>query len=777
MKRLFHKNVRQVFLTTVLIGVAILAWLHWWGVPGWIKGAVLGELAKRGINAEIESLSFDPWRGLVAEKMTVRLPGADQFSFQADEVRLEIGMTPLLKGHVVVEALEFSDSVFAMEIAREDGGTYPLEVRDVNGTFGFDAEQTLLIKELWFKFLNVSFDVKGSLGTRHVGPRPAPEPRKPLVLKKQWIDLLDNWQKATTTSPLVLEVGVSGDIRKKESIAVTVKLRGQNVHYGALQIQRARGEIRYKADQLEIDHLALETPEGSVEVTGRYAMLTRDADLQLSGQITPPLLSHFLPAGKLKYLEGWQIAAPFALEVSAEARDGRWNEAKASLQFHAGEFSYKSVPFKELRVKASWEGGRLTVPELILARAEGSLSAVVEWDRSTDMCNFILDSTVNLDDFEPMFGEGAKNAFKTFTLGKAPIIALKGSLIPKDVRSLKASGSLNLTDCDGNGISLKSFRCNLDVDGPVIRFTKVECWKKEGRMTGDFTLNTATGDLTMKAVSDIYPVEVAAIIGPRTKASIEPYHFKAVPHILWNGVYNLKDHNLHNLTIDVTCAKFNWWKLNMENLKARVWVGPKSIEISRLTSRFHEGTLKGEVLIDVTEKDSKVGFSVDLDQVNFRPLTEDLFGYKEVNGKLTGYAWAAGVGGKAETWVGDGWLKIEEGELWKIPIFGGLSKALGTIIPGFGSPKARYAETKFTLKDSAANMDDIKIDSLVVTLTAKGRYYFDERLDFIVQPHLLRKLFFIGWFLDPVTKIAELRLTGTLKKWEWSTAYIPMPKI
>ena len=214
----------------------------------------------------------------------------------------------------------------------------------------------------------------------------------------------------------------------------------------------------------------------------------------------------------------------------------------------------------------------------------------------------------------------------------------------------------------------------------------------------------------------------------------------------------------------------------MKKRKGGVGVGTKSIEISRLTSQFHEGSMKAEVLVDITDKgSSKVGFTVDLDQVNFRPLTEDLFGYKKVEGKLTGKAWAAGVTGKAEAWVGAGELKIEDGELWRIPIFGDLSKVLGTIIPGFGSPKARYAEAKFVIHDAYAELDDIKIDSLVVTLTSKGKYYFDERLDFIVQGHLLRKLFFIGWFLDPLTKIAELKLTGTLKKWEWKTAYLPIP--
>lgn len=777
MKWLFHRYVRQFFLLCILASVVLLAWLHWWGVPAWVRNAVGHELSKRGINAQIESLTFDPWRGLVAEQVTVRLPGNDQLAFNADEVRLQVAVTPIFKGHVVVEALEFSDSVFSMEVPQEGGGSFPLKVSGVNGIFGFDAEQTLLIKDLRFQFLNLLFDVKGSLGTKQVGPKTSAEPRKPLLLKKQWVELLDNWQKVGTTRPLVLEVGVAGDIRKKETIDIGVKLRGQNVSYGSLLIQKAQGEVRYRNDTVEIDHLALETPEGSIDVQGRYAIISRDAELNFTGKIGPRLLSHFLPADKQKFIEGWETVEPFSLNVSAQATGGRWSEAKASLEIRSGEFSYRKVPFRELRVKAAWEAGKLSVPELILTRAEGNFIAVIDWDRSTDLCQFMIDSTINLDEFEPILGETGKNAFKTFEFKKAPVIALKGTRILRDPKSTKAAGSLDMLEFSGNGILIKSFRCKLDISGPVIRFNKVECHKKEGKMTGDFTLDTQTGDLSMKAVSDIYPVDVATIIGPKTKASIEPYHFKTVPHIRWDGVYNLKNTALNDLRIDVTCAKFNWWKLNMGKVKARVWVGPKSIEISRLTSVFHEGTMKAEVLVDITGKDSKVGFSVDLDQVNFMPLTEDLFGYKKVEGKLTGKAWAAGVTGQADSWVGNGWLKIEEGELWRIPIFGDLSKVLGTIIPGFGSPKARYAETKFRLQDSYAYMDDIKIDSLVVTLTAKGKYYFDERLDFIVQPHLLRKLFFIGWFLDPITKIAELKLTGTLKKWNWSTAYIPIPSL
>ena len=399
MKWLFHKYVRQIFLLGVLSAVAVFGYLHWWGMPGWVKNAVLRELSKQGINAEIESLSFDPWRGMVAEQVTIRLPGSEQLAFKADEIRLEIGFVPLFRGRVVVEELEFSDSVFSMEVQREDGGTFPLELKQVNGMFGFDAEQTLLIKDLRFKFLNLLFDVKGSLGTKQVGPKPPREPRKPLVFKKQWTELLESWQKVSAAQPLALNVDVSGDIRKRESIAVTVKLRGQDVRYGSLLIQRARGEIRCRNDVVEIDRLGLETSEGSVEAQGRYAIGTRDADLQFSGKISPRLAAHFLPAERQKMLEGWEASEPLSLDISAHVSGGRWAEAKASVQIHAGEFSYKTVPFRELRVKADWKDGRLSMPELILARAEGSLSARLDWDRATDLCTFILDSTVNLDEF------------------------------------------------------------------------------------------------------------------------------------------------------------------------------------------------------------------------------------------------------------------------------------------------------------------------------------------------------------------------------------------
>ena len=372
MRWIFHKHVRQIFLLGVLSAVAVFGYLHWWGVPGWIKHAVLKELSKRGINAEIESLTFDPWRGMVAEQVTIRLPASEQLAFKADEVRLEIGLAPLLKGQVVIEELEFSDSVFSMEVPREDGGAFLLEVKQVNGIFGFDAEQTLLIKDLRFRFLNLLFDVKGSLGTKRFGPVASVEPRKPVVLKKQWVEFLENWQRISAAQLLAIDVNISGDLRKKESIAATVRLRGRDVRYGSLLIRRARGEIRCKENIVEIDHLGLETPEGSAEVQGRYAIETKDADLQFSGKIGPRLLSHFLPDEKQKVLEGWEPSEPLSLEVSARASGGRWAEARASIQIHGGEFSYKTVPFRELRVKADWEGGRLSVPELILTRPKAT---------------------------------------------------------------------------------------------------------------------------------------------------------------------------------------------------------------------------------------------------------------------------------------------------------------------------------------------------------------------------------------------------------------------
>ena len=198
----------------------------------------------------------------------------------------------------------------------------------------------------------------------------------------------------------------------------------------------------------------------------------------------------------------------------------------------------------------------------------------------------------------------------------------------------------------------------------------------------------------------------------------------------------------------------------------------KSLEISNYKSTFYDGRLEGDAVFDFTTPAQDWAFHCQLEDVDFDQFTHDLWDYKDVQGKMTGWAEMSGAMENSRPLKGRGEVKIADGIIWKIPLFGAFFLKW---IPIIGEQKATKAYATFTVADEKAHVDDMKISAGIMSITAKGDYKFDQSLDFIVQGHLLRALFGIGYILDPFTKAFEYHLGGKLtdSHWEWEPRFIP----
>ena len=614
----FHRHVRQLALLAVLVTVAAFAYLHWWGVPGPVRAALLDELGKRGIQVEIGALTYDPWRGTIAEKVRLQLPGREPLTITADEIRLKVAYGPLLKGRAVVEELELVDSVFSCDLHVDDGTIYPLVIKGVNGSFAFDEQRRLWVRDLRARVLSFALQVEGSLLTERPR-RPRPEP-KPFILQRRWVDWIRRAEKDSTGQPLNVHVWFNGELSHPEDMAVEARMKGRSVEWGKLSLKDAHGRLRYKKGELWIEHLVLESRAGKLQANGWYSTAVKQGGCWLHGDIIPQWLAPLIPKEKEKYLDGWEFKDPVAVDAWAEISGGLAGTT-ANLRIRSGAFSGRGVAFRGFSGQAQWAAGKLSLSEFIVTREEGNFTASADYERATGHCSFRVESYLNFDQFEPLLPAG-KNFFRTFDFAKPPVIRLEGEFVKGQPDSLKAAGSLEAQDFTGNGVPVRSVKCGLEINGPKIRFRDVVGVKNEGRFIGNFLLNTRTHDLTIQAVSDVYPIDVATILGPKSKATVQPYEFSgAPPHNEWNGTVNLKNPRLNDLKIWVKAGKLHWWKMSMENVRALVWIRPRTIEVLDFSCAYHEGTLHANVLVDITRKEPKFGFRADLKRADFRPVT------------------------------------------------------------------------------------------------------------------------------------------------------------
>lgn len=169
-------------------------------------------------------------------------------------------------------------------------------------------------------------------------------------------------------------------------------------------------------------------------------------------------------------------------------------------------------------------------------------------------------------------------------------------------------------------------------------------------------------------------------------------------------------------------------------------------------------------------------FNIKLDNVQFdklvkvfNPYTKSKYnGFLSVNTDLCGHLEKDFI----NSMKGTGHIGIKNGQVFSLPIFGGLSKFISKIIPGLDFVmRQSNAKTDFTISNGKAHTDKLRIEGDVLSLTGDGDYYFNKKLDFDIRVKLLKSHTLVGKILGtityPISKLFEFTVTGTLDNPEW----------
>ena len=98
MQRILHIFVRLFFLFAIIAGVWIAAYAYKEGFTKKWRKLIMEEFEKRGIDAEIEKLTIDPFQGLVARNVKIHSNEKGQpLLASIDNITLDINPIKLLR--------------------------------------------------------------------------------------------------------------------------------------------------------------------------------------------------------------------------------------------------------------------------------------------------------------------------------------------------------------------------------------------------------------------------------------------------------------------------------------------------------------------------------------------------------------------------------------------------------------------------------------------------------------------------------------------------------
>ncbi|MGZ5552092.1 MAG: hypothetical protein ACXWHF_00490, partial [Chthoniobacterales bacterium] len=567
--------------------------------------------------------------------------------------------------------------------------------------------------------------------------------------------------------PPKLQVKFSGDLAHMEKARADATLTGERMQRGAYEIKNFSAAAEWAEQKLNITQLQWSDAAGDFAAHAAWDGLTKAGEFQATSSINAKQFADSF--GLQNLLADFTFGAAPEIELSGttqlSAVPPRWT---AIGRVALGEFTYKNVPFLNLQTDFSWDGERTMLREVRLRHASGEVLA----DLLNAPGNFRLniESSINPEAVRALASGGLQEFLNEWEWPKSPSvkIALRGTSL--DAKTWTGDGAIALQRARFRGVWTNSATANLHVADGAITFKDLRVVRDEGVGTGAFTYDDPHHEIRIDHVkTTLRPADAIYWIDPKLFKAVAPYKFHSPPTVNVNGVVQFHGGKNTRVEIGVDAPSgmdyvFLGKTLSFDRVRGNLLVTDDRVQLIGIDGTLFGGTARGDADIFLGESNEHYKANIAVDRINFPRLTDLYFDYKTSQGELAGSYNFEGVGDDTRKMRGSGSIRVSNGDVFAIPVFGPLSGLLSAIIPRAGYSIAHQATASFQVKDGIISTDDFKVSGKLFGMRGHGLLYFiDDKLDFDIRIDASGP----GVLLTPMYSLFEYKGDGKLSKPHW----------
>ena len=730
---------------------------------------VIEELHKRGVEASMRRLTLDPFRGLIAQDVRIfDYKHHEKTIAVISEVALDINYAALLHHQPFLNALDVRNAQLTFAFPNADANAPKARLTRFRAHVYFPPEQ-IYVSQAEGNFCGVQISARGQL-IKHADYKPGVE-----LSAEQWRERLALLQSVVTElgqmsfpgEPPRIELKFSGDLSELETARAEASLRGVRVRRSAYEMKDFFANAEWADQKLSVTRFGWSDHAGSL--VGRASWRRKDNVADFETRSTLDLKS-FLTAFRLgDVLKDATFSSAPTVELSGSAD---FSQARAHLKVlgraSIENLAYKNVPFAEFSTDFSWDGQRSMLRNVRLRHESGALAA--------DLLDAPNDFRINI---ESSMNPSALAGFAPVELQKflrewewqrppSARLAIRGS--SRDPTTWFGDGTVALQHTRFRGVAMNSASANIHFGDGAITYDNFRIARDEGSGSGSFTYDFARHEVRVTNVkSTLRPSEAIFWVNPDLAKPVSPYKFRKPPNVTANGVVQFRGGKNTHLEIDVDAPAgmdyvFLDKTLPVDRVTARLLFTDDRLQLSDVQGNLFSGTVRGAADLSLAKGDPRYSANISVDGIDFPRLTDLYLKYETARGRLNGAYDFTGRGSDARTMQGTGKIRVTDGDVLAIPVFGPLSDLLTKIIPGFGYSVARKADATFSIKDGVIHTDDFDVTGKLFGMIGHGDVQFlDDKLDFDVRINASGA----GVLLAPMYKLFEYKGEGSLSHPNW----------
>ena len=727
------------------------------------------ELHKNGVEASIQRLTLDPFRGLVARNVRIfDYKKRENTIAVISEISLDINYAALFHRQPFLNALDVRNAHIIFPISA-DPKAPKAQLTRFRAHVYFPPEQ-IYVSQAEGIFCGVRISATGQLIKRQDYVPSAS------ASKEEWRARLQILQRIVTEIGKFnfpaggprLQVKFSGDLSQLEDAHFEASFRGDHIQRGTYEIRNLHANAEWIGQRLNLTECEWQDDSGHLAARATWTRKSGFANFQLRSTLN---LKSFLDSfGFKELLDDVSFSTSPVLDVSGTIPFGDVQATKSVIgRVALANFDYKNTPFSKLTADFSWDGNRTMVRDIRLQQNTGELSADLLAAPNDFRLN--VDSTLDPGALRALVSEDFRQFLGEWQWTRPPTVHLVIRGPSQEPETWTGDGTVKTERTRFRGVWMNSASADLHFADRAMTLENLHVTRDEGTGTGSLVYDWGHHEVRLTNVqTSLRPSDAIYWVDSKLAKPVAPYKFRQAPKLNINGVVQYHGGKDTRLEIAVDGAKgmdyvFLGKTLPFDRIKARLLFTDDRLRLSDVQGELFSGTVLGTADISLARNDPHYHASLAVEKIEFPTLTDLYFKFHTARGRMSGTYDFDGIGDNARAMHGSGEIQVTEGNVFAIPIFGPLSELIAHIIPGTGYSVAHNATASFTIKSGVAHTDDFKVSGDLFGMVGHGDVYFlDDKLDFNVR---INANLPGGVVLAPVYKLFEYKGEGSLSNPNW----------
>jgi hypothetical protein len=781
-------------LLLLILGVSLI------GFPSFVNRAVEAMVAEQGMDLESGRIRWVPGAGVWVDDVRVYLHPSDQApAFEAERLVLyprwlqrQAGSPPVRGLRIVSGAARIS----AAGLLLEDERSQWLELHQLNGRVRVDGHNQLLVEALQGQLSGIALEVTAAIpqpgGVGETGA--ALDVQKlydGLAAQDAWLPaLIRTINQIDIQDAASLRVDVTPDPQQANRYGVTIAGESGRTTLRGLVWDGLRVQAAYRDGVWRFSELALQEGTRVLTAEGRLETETGLLAASVDSTVRPVYWQNLLPVELRELLNRMRLHLDGDTRLQLVQPAARLDQLGRTFEGHltASDLSLHGVQLAEIDGTFARSGDVLRFEDVQARLADaaggGTASGWMHFDVASSLYEGALTASCDPHAFLPVAqyakaAAGILQSLEVHDVFPELDVVFSGRAAPPQAFAFHGPIRGQQFVFQGSQIDL------LDADflftNGVLRIDPLYAERAEGKLQGWYEQDFKAMQTRLAVDSEWDPRVLARLGGRGMEALLRPYRFEGPVRVTVSGVIDYGKHEATDYRAVARGEQVGWRWATFDRCQLD-WIGQgDQIIITNVQSRIFDGYLEGNLMLQgLGHTPLRYDGVVYVDDVSFPSLMRSMRQTEEnlQEGRLslvmdlrgtTQQDWRADL-------EADGHLAIRRGQIFQIPLFGGLSTLLSRLIPGLGFATQTAVRAPFTISDRVLRSDDVQIHGNLLSIAADGTYHLDDRLDFSVRVKPLRRGLLVDairLITDPVSRLLQFRLTGPLGDPRWAIAAWP----